>query len=80
MMIWGRKKCSSCPWARGDTYTFFLIHPFLTDLGEKGQKTPIIMLNPISFLVSVNNIENADTLGSAEVKFPKIITLDEIVV
>lgn len=38
------------------------------------------MFNPISFLVSVNNIENSDTLGSAEGKFPQIIILDDPVI
>lgn len=37
------------------------------------------MINAISFLVEVNNIENANIFGSAEGKFPKIIIMDEIV-
>ncbi len=38
------------------------------------------MLNPIAFLVTTNNIENACDLVGCEGKFPKIITQDEIVV
>lgn len=38
------------------------------------------MFNPINFLVEVNNIENAITFGSAEGKFPKIITQDDITI
>jgi len=37
------------------------------------------MFNPINFLVEVNNIENANTFGSAEGKMPKIIILDDVV-
>ena len=37
------------------------------------------MINAISFLVEVNNIDNANALGSAEGKFPKIIIEDAII-
>ena len=37
------------------------------------------MLNPISFLVSVNNIENSDEIVGGEGKFPKIIIQDSII-
>ena len=38
------------------------------------------MLNPISFLVNLNNIENTDELVGAEGKFPKIIILDDMTI
>lgn len=38
------------------------------------------MINAISFLVAVNNIDNANAFGSAEGKFPKIIIVDEVIV
>ncbi|GEM_PF-5858006 len=38
------------------------------------------MLNPISFLVTTNNIEDTCDLVGGEGKFPKIITIDEVVV
>ena len=38
------------------------------------------MFNPINFLVEVNNIENANTFGSAEGKMPKIITEDVVLI
>ena len=38
------------------------------------------MLNPIAFLVATNNIENTCDLIGGEGKFPKIISVDEIVV
>ena len=38
------------------------------------------MLNPINFLVDANNIENSSELVGGNGRFPKIITMDEIVV
>ena len=40
-------------------------------------QNPIIMLNPISFLVDANNIEHSNAFGSTEGKFPKIIIEDD---
>jgi len=39
----------------------------------------MLMLSPISFLVNVNNIENTCELVGGNGKFPKIITVDEVV-
>ena len=38
------------------------------------------MLNPISFLVNVNNIENTSELVGSEGKFPKIIIEDDVMI
>lgn len=38
------------------------------------------MLNPITFLVATNNIEDTCDLVGCEGKFPKIIIMDDITV
>ena len=37
------------------------------------------MLNPISFLVEINNIENSSELVGGNGRFPQIIIVDDVI-